>query len=342
MRFRSIAVPLLSLCAVATAGAQGAAADPQCVAAPKQTRDACQQAVDMFQLMVPQLGIAITGGNATLGQGGSLGGLPHFTIGVRGNVLAGSLPDPQTPDTSGIVQRTSPPYPTTDQILGLPAVDVAIGLFKGLPLAVSNVGGVDLLLSAAYIPKVNADNVSVEPDSPLKIGYGVRIGLLQESLIVPGVGFTFLKRDLPKTTIIGTVASPAPAPSGTSDSLIVRDFDMKTTAWRLTASKSLVLFTLAAGVGQDKYDASTAVKASVTRSFPIPVGTQTFSTGNIIVKQKVTRTNYFADLSINLLLLKIVGEVGMVSGGDVPTHSTFDPKADAKRMYGSVGIRVGF
>jgi hypothetical protein len=329
MRFRSIALTLLSLGVVGTAGAQ--TTSPQCpggaAGSPAQVvQDACQQAVDLFNYMMPQLGIGITGGNATLGQGGSLGGLPHFTIGLRGNVLAGGVPQVQTPATTGAVQRSD--YPTKDTFLGLPAVDASIGLFKGLPLAVSNVGGVDLLLSAAYVPKVNADNVSVEPDTPLKIGYGVRVGLLQESLIVPGVGVTFLKRDLPKTTIIGTVGS---------DSLSVRDLDVKTTAWRLTASKSLILFTIAAGVGQDKYDTSTDIEAVINR--PI-IGRVT--TGVLSQKQKMTRTNYFADVSMNLLLLKIVGEIGMVSGGDVPTYNTFKTEADAKRMYGSVGIRVGF
>lgn len=327
MRFRSIALTLLSLGMVGTAGAQ--TPSPQCPSGtPAQTavQDACQQAVDLFQYMMPQLGIGITGGNATLAQGGSLGGLPHFTIGLRANVFAGGVPQVVTPATTGAVARN--PYPTKDTFLGLPAVDASIGLFKGLPLAVSNVGGVDLLLSAAYIPKINADNVSVEPDTPLKIGYGVRIGLLQESLIVPGVGVTFLKRDLPKTTIIGTVGT---------DSLSVRDLDVKTTAWRITASKSLVLFTLAAGVGQDKYDTSTEIEAVINR--PI-IGRVT--TGVLTAEQKMTRTNYFADLSMNILLLKIVGEIGMVSGGDVPTFNTFETAADAKRMYGSVGIRIGF
>lgn len=327
MRFRSIALTMLSLGMVGTAEAQ--TPSPQCPAGtPAQTavQDACQQAVDLFQYMMPQLGIGITGGNATLAQGGSLGGLPHFTIGLRANVFAGGVPQVVTPATTGAVARN--PYPTKDTFLGLPAVDASIGLFKGLPLAVSNVGGVDLLLSAAYIPKINADNVSVEPDSPLKIGYGVRIGLLQESLIVPGVGVTFLKRDLPKTTIIGTVGT---------DSLSVRDLDVKTTAWRITASKSLVLFTLAAGVGQDKYDTSTEIEAVINR--PI-IGRVT--TGVLTAEQKMTRTNYFADLSMNILLLKIVGEIGMVSGGDVPTFNTFETAADAKRMYGSVGIRIGF
>src|SRR5438105_6671296 len=62
---------------------------------PDQTRavqDACQKAIDLFQFMAPQLSIALTGGNATLGQGSTLGGLGHFSLGLRANVLRGDLP----------------------------------------------------------------------------------------------------------------------------------------------------------------------------------------------------------------------------------------------------------
>jgi hypothetical protein len=294
----------------------------------RATQDACQQAVDLFQYMVPQLGIAISGGNATLGQGGALGGLGHFTVGLRANVLQGSVPQvdratPATTDT-GAVRRTN--YPTKNQFLGLPAVDASIGIFKGLPLGLTNVGGVDLLLSAAYVPNVNADNVSIEPDNPIKIGYGVRIGAIQESLLLPGVSFTFLKRDLPKTTITGSMNGA---------SATVRDLDVKTTAWRLVASKSLILFSVAAGVGQDKYDASTTVLGSY--GSPVSV------TSDVIgMSQNLTRTNYFADVSLNMLLAKIVGEVGMVSGGTVTTYNQFDTAPDKSRLYGSVGLRIGF
>ena len=34
----------------------------------------------------------ITGGNATIGQSGALGGLGHFSIGVRVNALQASIP----------------------------------------------------------------------------------------------------------------------------------------------------------------------------------------------------------------------------------------------------------
>ncbi len=334
MRFRSIAiVSLLSLGAMGSAQAQ-ATVDPGCPAGTgpltpeRYLQDACQQAIDLFKYMLPQLGIGITGGNTTLAQGGTLGGLPHFALGIRANALAGSLPVPQTPATTGAVQR--PDYETKNQFLGLPAVDLAIGVFKGLPLAISNVGGIDLLLSAAYIPNIETDNVNVTPDTPLKIGYGARVGLLQESLLIPGLGVSFMKRDLPKTTIVGFTGN---------DSLSITDLDVKTTAWRVTASKSLVLFTIAAGVGQDTYDYSTTISATINEL--APVGRQTM-TPVLVAPPKMTRTNYFADVSMNLLVLKLVGSIGMVSGGEVLTYNTFSTAADASRMYGSVGVRIGF
>ncbi|HEY2853181.1 MAG TPA: hypothetical protein VGJ18_10065 [Gemmatimonadaceae bacterium] len=294
----------------------------------RATQDACQQAIDLFQLMAPQLGISITGGNATLGQGGTLGGLGHFVVEVRANGLLGNVPQVQTPSTNGAVQRTN--YPTKSQILGLPSADGSLGIFKGLPLGLTNVGGVDLLLSAFYVPSVTANNVSVSPDSPLKIGYGVRIGALQESLLVPGVSLTIMKRDLPKTTITGT--------SG-GDSLIVRDLQDNTTSWRLVASKSLILFGLAAGVGQDKYDAKTSVQGVVQGTF----GPLTNPRSQVIpLTQSLTRTNYFADVSLNMLLAKVVGEIGMMSGGTINTYNKFDSAPDKSRVYGSVGLRFGF
>src|ERR1700682_4393069 len=113
----------------------------------RASQDACQNAIDLFQYMAPQLGAAITGGNATLGQGGSLGGLGHFSAGLRVNALQGSVPQVQnvTPSVNG---ATSSAYDTKTQILPMPTADLAIGVFKGLPLAITNVGGGDVLVSA--------------------------------------------------------------------------------------------------------------------------------------------------------------------------------------------------
>jgi hypothetical protein len=292
-------------------------------------QDACQQAYDLYQFMSPQLGLALTGGNATIGQGGVLGGLGHFSIGVRGNVFNGKLPqvDQFTTSTSGAQQRT---LPVKDQVLGLPTADAAIGIFKGLPLGVTNVGGVDALVSMSYIPTVDEDDVKITPENNWQFGWGARIGLLSESIVVPAVSFTWIERDLPTTTIEGT----------TSDaSLKIEDFSVKTEAWRIVASKSLIMFGIAAGIGQDRYKQSADISATVDAA----CGITTCTTSVPNTSQDMTRTNMFADLSLNLPLFKIVLEGGQVSGGKVDTYNSFaDTRADRSQFYGSLGLRLSF
>ena len=329
MRLRIAVVAVLSSTVAFSARAQQkscpsgtGALDPD-----RLTQDACQMAHDVFQFMAPQLGIALTGGNATLGQGGALGGLGHFALDVRANVIDGDLPDVQKfpqPSTTGSQSHT---LPTKSQVVGLPTVDAAIGIFQGLSLGLTNVGGIDLLLSAAYIPTVGGPNdaVQVKPDQSLNIGFGARVGIIQESLLTPGVSVTYLRRDLPTTTIIG---------NSSGVTIDVTNATVKTNAVRLTASKNLVLFSLAAGVGRDNYDESAIIQGTANG----------FSSQQVLVKQSMTRTNYFVDASLNLFLAKVVAEVGQVTGGSVSGMvNTFSGgAADKSRLYGSIGLRIGF
>jgi hypothetical protein len=330
----------LSMMAVSRAGAQANTCPAGAVVAgiPDATRsaqDACQMAVDVFQVMAPQLGLALAGGNATLGRGSALGGPGHFSVGLRANVFNGDLPDISSfpaPSFDGRVQRTGTnALPVNQQLVGLPTADAAIGVFGGVPLGLTNIGGIDLLLSASFVPTIGDENddVQIKPDRNLQLGYGVRVGLLQESIVVPGVSFTYLKRDLPTTSITGT--SP-------NLDVFVTDARVKTSAYRVVASKSLLLFGVAAGVGQDRYDESASVQGvardNLGGSFTSPI---------VDLKQNLTRTNYFLDLSLNLPVLKVIGEVGQVSGGTVDTYNEFESgRADKSRTYGSVGLRLGF
>jgi hypothetical protein len=280
--------------------------------------------------MAPQLGTSITGGNATLGQGGNLGGLGHFSLGFRVNAVQGSLPQIQNTSVS-VNGAQSTQFETKTQLLPMPTADLAIGIFKGLPLAITNVGGVDLLVSAAYLPEFNNSGVSVKvPNGSLKLGYGARVGILQESLLVPGVSVSYLVRDLPTVNI---------AANSGSDSLYVNNLSLKTKAWRVTASKSLLFLGLAAGFGQDKYESSTDIRAHVAAR----ALTSAADAGPVSLAQDLTRTNIFADVSMNLLLLKLTGEIGQVSGGTINTYNTFSGKQAAdSRIYGSIGARFGF
>lgn len=305
---------------------------------PDQTRsaqDACQKSIDLFQYMAPQLGVLVSGGNATLGQGGTLGGLGKFSAGVRVNVLQGSLPevDKIVPSING---ATASQYSTKAQILPLPTADIAIGIFKGIPMGVTNVGGVDLLVSAAYLPEYTSDFIDVKvPDGSLKLGYGARVGIVQESFVVPGISVSYLSRNLPTVSIIGSTAAST---GGSRDTLRVDSLRVQTSAVRLTASKSFLIFGVAIGAGQDRYESTGTIRAKVApRPLTVPNGA---SAGPIVLSQKMTRTNIFADLSLNLPLLKIVGEIGQVSGGSVGTYNTFSGKQpDDSRIFGSIGLR---
>jgi hypothetical protein len=293
----------------------------------RAAQDACQQAYDVFQFLAPQLGLLLTGGNATLGQGGTMGGIGHASIGIRGNVFGGRLPDVAAfaPGITGAQQRE---LPTNSQVLAFPTADAEIGIFKGLPLAITNVAGLDLLVSAAYVPSYDGD-VSVSPSSHWQFGYGARLGLLQESLVTPGISATYLRRELPKTNITGVARA---------DTLRVLNAAVKTTAWRVVASKNLIAFGIAGGIGQDTYDQSADIQGTVHQTFNgIPVT----GSSSLHANQSLTRTNYFVDLSLNLPLFKIVGEIGQATGGTVRTYNSFaGGSADRSQVYGSFGVRL--
>lgn len=51
----------------------------------------------------------------------------------------------------------------------------------------------------------------------------------------------------------------------------------------------------------------------------------------------------FMNLSIAPVpFVRMVGELGRVSGGDSQTYNRFDPAVGDARLYGSVGLRLGF
>lgn len=335
MSARKFVVAALVALGSASAYAQGI--DPQCpsgaaLSNDRRLQDACQKSIDLFAFMAPQLGTPLAGGNATLGQASTLQGLGHFSIGLRANVMKGVLPKVDQVDfsTDGAVQSE---YPTKDQIIALPAVDAAVGIYKGFPLGITRIGGVDALVSANYLPnyKSSGGELDIETTgSALKYGYGARIGILQESIIVPGLSVTWLKRDLPTVNITGNVGSA-------NDTIVLNDLQLKSTAWRVVASKSFLIFGLAGGFGKDKYESSANLLAVVNE------GGLLTARKTISFDQNLSRTNIFGDLSLNLLALKLVGEVGRASGGSVPTYNTFKShRADDSYTYGSLGFRFGF
>ena len=201
-------------------------------------------------------------------------------------------------------------------------MDGAIGLFRGFPLSLTNVLGLDALVSVSYLPEFSNSSVSVSPRQNWQFGYGARLGLLSESIITPCLSVTWIERDLPTTDITASVNNAQ---------LQVLGEKVKTNAWRIVASKNLILFSVAIGGGRDHYDQSANVSGSISGFTATAPGTD----------QTLDRTNIFADLSYNLPYFKIVAEIGEAMGGTVQTYNSFSGgRADRSLVYGSIGLRL--
>jgi len=306
--------------------------------------DACQKSIDLFNYVAPQLGMVISGGNATLGQAGALGGLGRFAFSLRGNALQGGLPDVEaTPLSPGSANASS--YTVEKQVVPMLSAEGSVGLFGGIPLGLTNVLGVDALVSAFYVPEYNAgfkkadSQFAIEtPDGQLKLGYGVRVGILGETISLPGISFTWLKRDLPRTNILTRPAI--------SDEISLLNFDNNTAAWRVVAGKTFGPVGVAAGYGKDEYKSEADLTYSLGRGCGIDQLCPTIRPrdGSFHFDRTTKATNFFGDVAVNLGLLKIVGEVGSVSLDDVDANdffNTFSESAGKSRLYGSVGFSFG-
>lgn len=292
---------------------------------PTQIGDACAVASDFFRYMAPQFGTAIAGGSHTLGIGTNLGGFPHFAIALRANAVVGNFP---TIDNVQVGARpASREFEVEDGGAAMVTADFALGLTKGFNVGVTRIGGIDLIGGVTYLPTLEEDAFSLTPQSNISVGLGARVGLLQQSTFIPGVAFSYMKRDLP------TVDVSASADDGSTFDL--NDFSIKTSSWRLSAQKNLLLFQLGAGIGGDTYDFGTAANVTV-------VDGATTQTGSFTDKASMSRTTMYGSLGINLFLVKVVVEGGQVSGGSINTYNTFTTPADDKRLYANVGLRISF
>jgi hypothetical protein len=217
-----------------------------------------------------------------------------------------------------------------DQALPFPTVDAALGIFPGVRLAGGlKVFAVDAVANLSYIPELTEENVSISPtDGSVKLGFGGRLGIIQESGATPGLGVSYLRRELPEIDVEARI---------NNDRLSVRSVAVESHAWRIMLQKTLNPVTLVIGAGRDRYTTAATADVEVT------VAGVAFQASNIVANQKLDRDNVFADIAVNLSVLKIAAEVGYVRGGTVDTYNHFGTsRADKAHAYGSLGIRLSF
>lgn len=321
------AAALLVAVVPAAAAAQGGTVSSSCAAA-GQTADACQVATDLFTLLVPQLGTAMAGGAATPGQFDAIGRTAGFGITVRATGLRIDLPTVDGLDVSpGAPQQRT--IETEEQWGGAPALDLELGVFPGIPLGITRVLAVDVIGTGYYLPDLEGDGVSLTTTGGrFRLGGGVRVGLLQESMVVPGVAVSYMRRGLPTINVTGE--------SSSGDSISVNEAGFTADSYRITAGKGLGPLAVMVGAGRDTYDAEATITAVVRE------GLFTERLDPVRLSENIERWNYFAGLSLGLGPLRLAGEIGRTTGDDLATFNSFTAgNAGRARTYGSVAVRIG-
>jgi hypothetical protein len=331
---RLLAAAVLGVTVGASAGAQSS---PDCTVSPAtfgNALDVCRKASDLFAFVVPQFGVALAGGNPVLGEGGTLGGWPKRTVTLRVTAVDGRMPKNSVPLTLARSAAVADDFGADRTPVPMASLDAAVGIFAGLPMGVTNIGGVDALLGVTGTPTVTAGQFQIRPQGArLALSYGVRVGVLQESAFVPGVSLSWMRRKVPTLDIDYTPSN---------DTLQARNIALTSDALRLVASKRFALIGFAAGIGRDEIDGTTALRALVNESVPGGAGRAEISFPTL--SEQVTRNTVFVNASIGAPIARFVVEYGRSSAGTLrETINTFGGRrANEAYTYGSLGVTVRF
>lgn len=313
--------PLCSLLLGLAAAPLAAQGDPQCNSATTTpAQNACNTAVDAMKAFSPLAGMVISGGNPVLGTAGTLGGFGHIALTARVNATKVALPNPDSAFSSGSSVAAS-----YNGALPAPVVEASLGVLRGMG---GGLLSIDALGSAVLLPTNQVANLSVDPNATkigsvaLGIGYGARVGIIKGGLLIPSVSVSWMHRHLPRLQY-GDVTAGGPM-----------DFAMALDATniRAVAGMRLLLFDVAAGLGVDHYVTTGRIRY------------QDITVQTVNVNPKNTRQVLFADAGMNLLVVKLVGELGWQSGKDQgftrDSFGSWDPKAG--HVFGSIGARLSF
>ena len=282
----------------------------------------CTAAIDGTRAFHPIAGLLVSGGNPVLGTANTLGGLGHFSLTARANAAHVVLPDVGYDGSTTTV-------PASDELFApTPLVELAAGVYGGTP---SGLLAIDFLGSAQLLPTDQIDHLTVESgarrigDVALGLGYGARIGAVRENGPLPAVSLSIMRRDIPQLSY-GDLAD------GDQYSY---DVNLHATNLRVVASKQLMLFDVAAGLGWDKYTGDASIQ------FRDPVTSVVSSEIPLDLDQ--SRTLAFLDAGLDLSPVKLLGEVGYQGGKDQKLSSDFEEFDTTKgKFFASFGLRVGF
>jgi hypothetical protein len=318
---------LVGLALLSPAGGQAQTGDPalleacQSAGLPIGQLARCQDVVTSLQLLQPELGMALAGGNPVLGTASPIGTkfrfIPRIYLGGRINFVWAAIPD-----VLNYADDPSAALATREFSVPMPQLDLSVGLFDGWRLGstLSGLGSVEILgsLGAMILPA----GEGFENDAT-GLGLGARIGLIRESFTAPGLS---LSGEYQWTGRIrhGSVANGDDAQFG---------MDLSATSFRLGLSKSFVAIGLALTIGWDHYQSD------------VDLGVAD-DDGNLVAvvpnddRMSLSEDRWSAsvDVSYIVLFLNIAAQLGWQENGRYVTSRGDD--LTSGNFFSAIGMRV--
>jgi hypothetical protein len=280
----------------------------------------CLGTVATVQVLQPELGMTLAGGNPVLGTASPLGTkfrwIPRFNVG--GRITFNWL---EVPNVLDFPVNAGDPLGTISAMVYMPQIDASVGIFDGLDLS-TTLGGfaaVEIMgsLGALVLP---AGEGFVNDATGL--GLGARVGILRESFTAPGVSVSGFYKWFGRVQL-GSLARGDDSEIG---------MDMSLWSFRAGVSKSFVAIGLAFVLGWDRYS------SQVDYAVAGPTGT-----GILIVPQDdpidyaSDRWSAAVDVSYIVLFFNIVAEFGWQ--GQEKLSAPGGAEFSSGGFFGALGIR---
>lgn len=287
-----------------------------CVRETTAGRDACRElslgaaAVQRGVGLASALGSGVAGSSSTMGL--RIGRMPR--IGLSAAALGVRMTAPRMTGTAlGDLQESASAWVT-----GL-KLGAAVGVLDGFQMGTS-VGGVlavDVIGSYSLLRLPAAAGLDGWSSGG---GVGLRVGLLRESFVLPGVSVSAMRLWRGDLKSGGDADRPASVETG-----------LTVTSLRATAGKNWFAVGLLGGAGWDRYDGRARLS--------VPGGGTTPAAAEADLRS--SRMLYFAGAWLSYLVARLSVEAGMAEGAADPFEDragAFDP--GARTWFASAAVRI--
>jgi len=313
-------------CAVAQDSALDDKLIARCQAAslPTGSDALCADAVASIQLLQPELGLLLAGGNPVLGTASPVGTkfrwMPRFQFGGRIGFAWAKIPDILVPPGQAAEAGTR------SFVMAMPQLDLSVGVFDGVEVG-TTLGGFGAVEAIASLGTLILPNGEGFEEGAAGVGLGARVGLLRESFTAPGISLTGLYK------WFGRVQYGGDDEGDTGFGL-----NMEVASFRAAISKSFVAFGLGFTLAYDSYWSDVDLQVNVpSGAFPLEASVDVIPNGDTVEIQ-TERWSAFVDVSYIVLFFNFTAEFGWQEEAGLSTSN--GDELQAGNFFGTIGLRL--